>query len=263
MMGLLLVGCAQPKPSVWYCLAYNTPNNLQYKVDETSDRGWSRVHASSASQVRWRVDAETPTKERLRDVDLVVILNPEAKPWEGGAAPRLMQDADIEVLVDYVKTGGALLFASNQDYKHNIEKPQSNRLLQHFGMRMGNEDIGVKQLEIPKTNSAVGGLRWRFFFGSGVTLTKSGQCRREVWAWNDPQAPTLEGKPGDRVPLMAAAEVGSGRVIVVGDSGWTANGTIGHDDNWPVLWGQMRWLTRDRLSQKPPMLVPWSPPDSN
>jgi hypothetical protein len=130
-------------------------------------------------------------------------------------------------------------------------------------MRIGHEDIGLKLLDIPEGTPVVGGLRWRFFFGSGVTLIEGGLCRAEVWAYNDPQATTLEGKPGERVPLMVAAQAGSGRVIVVGDAGWTANGTIGHDDNWEILWRQIRWLTHNRLPKSPPMLVPWAAPDSD
>ena len=258
----LFVGCSGPKPIVWYCRTYNLPNHRHYGVDDTADRGWSRVHESLGSCVRWRVDAEMPTAERLRDVDLVVILNPEAESWEGGPAPHLMSDEEVGLLADYVEGGGALLFMSNQDEKHNIEKPRTNRLLERCGMRMRQGDIGLKILDIAEETPVVGGLCWRFFFGSPVELVEGAAAQAQVWAWNDPDAPTPEGEPGERVPLMAAAEVGAGRVIVVGDSGWTANGTIGLDDNWPILWRQIRWLTHDRLGQAPPALAPWTPPPS-
>ena len=45
LIGLVCVGCSKPKPNVWYCLAYNTPNNVQYKIDETGDRGWTNYLA--------------------------------------------------------------------------------------------------------------------------------------------------------------------------------------------------------------------------
>ena len=184
MTSALFVGCSGPKPTVWYCQAYNVPNHQQYKIDDTGDRGWSRVHESLGSCVHWRVDAEVPTAERLRDVDLVVILNPEAESWEGGPAPHLMNDEEVDVLVDYVEGGGALLFMSNQDEKHNIEKPRTNRLLEHFGMRMGQGDIGLKILDIAEGTPVVGGLCWRFFFGSPVEMVNGTPAR----VWGDASA---------------------------------------------------------------------------
>lgn len=261
VMSLLAVGCSATRPTVWYCLGYNTPNAPQYKVTDTGERGWSRVYATLMRHMDLRVSAMAPTPEQLAGVDVLIILNPEENRWEGGPAPRLMGDDDVRVLADYITGGGALLFGSNQDYMHNIEKTRTNRLLERFGMRVGTAPVGLKLLQIPDDAPVVGGLRWRFFFGSGVEFVEANCCRPEVWVWNDPAAPTLEDVPGDRVPLMAACETtSSGRVIVMGDSGWTANGTIGEDDNWVILWRQLRWLARGRLPAAPPAIGSWTPP---
>jgi hypothetical protein len=234
---------SKSQPVIWYCLAYNTPNVGQYKPAERSDRGWWRAAESLKAHVDLRVSDHVPTPDRLEGVDLVLIFNPEKAAWEGGPEPRHIEDAAATVLTDYIRAGGALLFMSNQDALHNVEKTESNRLLERFGLRVGRADIGIKILKLPKSSPVIGGLTWRFFFGSPLEVLKTPSARVEVWAWNDPGAETVEGEPGDRVPLLAGSRFGKGRVVVASDTGWTANGTIGLDDNWAILWKTINWLT--------------------
>lgn len=245
----------ESKPVIWYCLAYNTASAGQYKPAERSDRGWWRAAESLKAHVNLRVTDHVPTPDRLEGVALVLIFNPEKAAWKGGPAPRHIEDSDAAVLTDYIRAGGAMLFMSNQDELHNVEKAKSNRLLERFGVRVGRADIGIKILKLPKSSPIVGGLTWRFFFGSPLEVLDQPSAQVDVWAWNDPAAETVEGPPGQRVPLLVASRFGKGRVVVASDTGWTANGTIGFDDNWPVLWKLIDWLTPGHDLGEVPKLI--------
>jgi hypothetical protein len=124
-----------------------------------------------------------------------------------------------------VKQGGGLLILGNQE-AHNLEIRDLNGLLGRFGLALTNRYHDAKVLKIPATVPEIGGLRWAFYTGNEVVLTPGHPGRPTAWVTNDVQLPTATGKRNEPGILLAAAELGRGRVVVATDAGWITRNAL-------------------------------------
>lgn len=153
-----------------------------------------------------------PTKKNLKDVQAYIIVDPDT-PKET-ASPNYIGKRDIAAIRSWVKDGGTLVLMANDT--SNCEIPRFNALAQAFGISFTNKNInyipGGKEYEraavaIPEGNAVFPNTR-KIYAKEIVTLQVHGPGKALV-------------KKGEDI-VMATAEVGKGRVFVVGDP-WLYN----------------------------------------
>ena len=240
---------AKGKPVLLYSLYYHAQGEEQYLPDGT----YSETLARLKTDFEVRCHDEQLNQKTLADVDVLLIVNPSDKA-QGGPPPPHMTDDDIYEICLFVQRGGGLIFFSNQSTGHNCEKKDSNRLLEQFSMRITHWDVGVKVFPIPESTPLLGGLRWRFMWGSLLEVRRDHFARPKVLVENSPEIPVRmrqleaddtepepQGEVGPGGPLLATAQIGKGRVVVATDTGWTSNWGLGEADNWEIFRRLTRW----------------------
>jgi len=237
------------KPVLLYSLYFHAQGEEQYLPDGT----YSETLARLKSDFEVRCHDKQLNQKTLADVDVLLIVNPSDKA-QGGQPPPHMSENDVYEICLFVQRGGGLIFLSNQSTGHNCEKKDSNRLLEQFGMRVTHWDVGVKVFPIPESTPLLGGLRWRFMWGSLLDVRRDHFTRPRVLVENSPDIPVQmrqleaddtepqpQGEVGIRGPLLAMARIGQGRVVVATDTGWTANWALDEADNWEIFRRLTRW----------------------
>lgn len=247
------------RPVLLYCTHFTAEGEQQYAPDGP----FAEVLGRLEEEFDVRVSDERPTRGRLAGADVLLIVNPSDKAVDDGPPPHHVERADVRVVVNWVQSGGGLVFLSNQTEGHNVEKRAANELLREFGLRVTEYTIGVKRVAIPSEAPIVGGLRWAYYYGSPLAVEAGHFARPRTIVRNDPDVPAQQGKgvAGPDAPLLAAAEVGRGRVVVAGDTGWIADwallekepyGTIRGQDNWEIFRRLARWAAGLRPKPKRP-----------
>jgi hypothetical protein len=100
----------------------------------------------------------------------------------------------------------------------------------------------------------IGGLRWAYYTGNLVRLQPDHPARPRALVTNDLLQKPEKGARDQAGVLMAAAELGRGRVVVITDSGWISNDALSgkgigdvaikEHDNLQILRRLMLWLVR-------------------
>ncbi len=271
---VLLYGCAgggkpesgpadEPKPAdrpvLLYCTHFTAEGEQQYAPDGP----FAEVLGRLGEDFDVRVTDKRPTRGRLAGADVLLIVNPSDDAVDGGPLPHHVERADVHAIVNWVQGGGGLVFLSNQTEGHNVEKRAANELLREFGLGVTEYTIGVKRVAIPSGAPIVGGLRWAYYYGSPLAVDAGHFARPRAIVRNDPEVPAQQGKgvAGPDAPLLAIAEVGRGRVVVAGDTGWIADwallerepyGTIRGQDNWEMFRRLARWAAGLRAEAQRP-----------
>src|SRR5262249_42860839 len=127
----------------------------------------------------------------------------------------------------------------------------SNKLLARFGIQATNLYTDAKQIILPKGAPIIGGLRWGYYTGNLLLLDPSHPAKPRAIVTNDVNQKPLGGPRNQPGVLMAAAELGRGRVIVATDSGWISDSafsgegvgsvSIKEQDNWEIFHRLARW----------------------
>jgi hypothetical protein len=163
--------------------------------------------------------------ERLGDVDVLVIAHPSDPAWErttGAGSPRFSA-SELEAIEQFVRSGGGLIVlgeTENDKYGNNL-----NELLAPYRLRLENEtvqDYAHHHLSTPSwvLGELAGGDRGR---GGDLLARVGAACfyrATTIAAPDDATVPVRTGasatSPG--APMIAAAEHGDGRVVVLADS---------------------------------------------
>ncbi|HUU70823.1 MAG TPA: hypothetical protein VM186_14945 [Planctomycetota bacterium] len=244
-------GADQPaRPVLLYSLYYHAEGEEQY----LPAGNYSEILERLKEHFDVRVNADAMSRATLKDVAVLLIVNP-SEAARGGKTPPHVTERDAYEIALFVQNGGGLVFMSNQTPAHNCEKRDSNRLLAQFGMEVLHFDVGVKEFTIPKDAPIVGGLKWKYIYGSLLDVRPDHFAHPRVVLENDPAVPVIVGpagtapdapvgplgEVGPRGPILAIAEAGTGRVVVGTDGGWLANGTLEQADNWEIARRLFRW----------------------
>ena len=154
-------------------------------------------------------------------------------------------------MTEFVRKGGGLILMENQE-NHNLETEDSNKLLARFGIQATNLYTDAKELALPGATPIIGGLRWGYYTGNLLLLDAAHPARPRALVTNDLSQKPIQGPRDQAGVLMAAAEPGAGRVVVVTDSGWICdwafNGegvggvAIKQQDNWEIFHRLARWV---------------------
>ena len=154
------------------------------------------------------------------------------------------------MLTEFVGQGGGLIVSGNQE-NHNLEVEDMNKLLAQFGIQATNLYTDAKKLVLPKETPVIGGLRWAYYTGNLLLLDPTHPAKPRVLVMNDLNQKPPKGTRDQAGCLLAAAEPGRGRVVVVTDSGWLADWAFNEEgiggvaikgqDNWEIFRRLTRW----------------------
>lgn len=219
--GHLPLNVQESRPRVLYSRYFNAEGESRYLPDGS----YRKILADLGAPFSVTVNAEAPSASSLAGVDVVWISNPSAEAVEGNTAPPRFGPEAIAALREYVYGGGGLILMGNQE-DHNLETETTNALLGHFGLAWRDRYTDAKALKLSVDVPIIGGHTWAYYTGNLIELAADHPARPRCVVVNDlSQAP----EAGDRDQegcLLAVAEPGKGRVVLVTDSGWINNSVL-------------------------------------
>ncbi len=240
-------GVAADKPVLLYSRYFNAQGENRYEPEGV----YSEVMRRLREHFEVRINRQPISRDNLRGVRLVLVVNPSDKAAGTNAAPPHVTARDVENIADYVRAGGGLIVMENQE-NHNLEVEAMNRLLGRFGIQATNLYTDAKKLVIPKSAPLAGGLRWAYYTGNLLRVDDAHPAHPRAWIVNDLEQKPAKG-PRDQTGVLAAiAEPGQGRVAVVTDSGWITNWAFSEEgiggvaikgqDNWEIFRRLCDWV---------------------
>jgi hypothetical protein len=187
--------------------------------------------------------------EALRDMDIVVINNPEAPDRVPGVP--LISDEEINALVSFVSNGGSLIAILNSvgAGEEDFETVQLRKLLNRLGVDWNHDNTHYSDIPMSARNGYFYDIDL-FHYGAGCTLRFLPHAKDpEVWlkVKEDVTLPEVRG------PGIVKTRFGRGKVVVVGDGGSWGGGNMSRP------WAEnRRFLTQLFRHSKPSRQV--SPP---
>jgi hypothetical protein len=233
------------KPVLLYARYYNAEGESRYLPDGTFKAVLGRLR----EHFTVRVDRQPLTAESLADVKLLLIANPSDKAVGNHPPPPHVSPSDVKTLTGFVEHGGGLILMGNQE-NHNLEVEDVNKLLARFGLQFTNLYTDAKQLILPKQTPVIGGLRWAYYTGNQILLESRHPARPRALVVNDLAQKPIQGPRDQPGVLLAMAEPGAGRVVVVTDSGWITDDALsGKGIGGVAITAQDNWEIFRRLTQ--------------
>ena len=237
---------ADAQPVFLYSRYFNAQGEARYLPDGNFKDVLQRLGKDFAV----RVHDQPLTAETLAGVKVVMIANPSDQAVANHPRPHHFTAADGAALQRFVENGGALIVLGNQE-NHNLETEDTNRLLRQFGLQFTNRYTDAKLLPLPKKTPVIGGLRWGYYTGNQILIEARHAARPRALVNNDLNIKPAQGPRDEPGALLAVAEPGRGRVIVVTDAGWLCDwafeekgvgGVALHgQDNWEIFHRLVRW----------------------
>src|ERR1051326_1650049 len=217
-----LIAAEQPKPGAKPVLLYSRYLNAEGEARYLPDGNYKDVLERLSGDFQVRVHDKPFTPDALAEVTVLLIANPSDKAVGTHPPPHHLSSGDIEVLNRFVRRGGGLIMMENQE-NHNLEVEDTNKLLALFGIQATNLYTDAKQLVLPRETPIIGSLRWAYYTGNLLLLDRSHADHPRPLVTNDLEQKPVKGRRDQTGVLMASAEPGKGRVVVVTDSGWIAD----------------------------------------
>lgn len=237
---------APKKPVLLYSRYFNAIGETRYQPDGNYKEVLSRLRG----EFEVRVHAEPLNAKTLAGVNAVLIANPSEKAAGTNPPPHHVAAPDIAALTQFVQAGGGLIVLGNQE-AHNLETKNLNRLLAEFGLQLVDRHTDIKFLPLPKSTPVIGGLNWLYYSGDQVVLTAGHAASPRALVNNDPAIKPINGPRNEPGCLLATAELGKGRVVLITDAGWITDDslagkpigevTIKGADNWEIMRRLSRW----------------------
>jgi len=234
------------KPVLLYSRYFNAVGETRYQPDGNYKEVLNRLRG----EFTVRIHAEPLTAKTLAGVQAVLISNPSDKAAGTNPPPHHFAAPDIAALTKFVQSGGGLILMSNQE-NHNLEVPHFNALLAKFGLQLADRHTDIKLLPLPKEIPVIGGLNWLYYAGDQVVLTAGHPARPRALVNNDLAIKPINGPRNEPGCLLAVAEPGKGRVVLVTDAGWITDDSLAGkpigevmvkpSDNWEIMRRLSRW----------------------
>lgn len=240
---------AEAKPVLLYSRYFNAKGETRY----LPEGNYSDVLAKLRAEFDVRVHDQPLTSATLAGVQVVLISNPSDLAVGGNPAPPHVSAQDVSEFTRFVNGGGGVIIMGNQE-DHNLETTDLNRLLGRFGLQFTNIYSDAKPLLLPKETPLLGGLTWGYYTGNLILVDKGHAAKPRGLIMNDLKQKPLKGVRDHEGVLLAVAEPGRGRVVLVTDSGWITNsamdGTgvgdlvIKQQDNWEIFRRLAHWAAQ-------------------
>lgn len=257
MMGAAnLRGADAAKPVLLYTRYFNAAGETRYLPEGT----YKDILGLLRKDFDVRANSEPVTSKALQGVSVVLIANPSDEGVGTNPPPHHISATDSAVLARYVNRGGGLMVMGNQE-NHNLEIKNVNGLLGQFGIQFTNLYTDAKLLPVPKSAPIIGGMRWAYYTGNLCLLNTNHAAKPRGVVSNDLTIKPLGGQRDQDGVLMALAEPGQGRVLVVTDSGWMGNSALSGEgiggiamkehDNGEICARLLKWLAHKGAPAKP------------
>ncbi len=244
LFNLTFFARAADKPVFLYSRHFNAVGEARY----LPDGNFKDVLQRLGKDFDVRVHDQPLTAETLADVSVVLIANPSDQAVTGHPLPHHFDARDIAALTGFVQRGGGCIVMGNQE-NHNLEIEDTNKLLRQWGLQFTNLFTDAKLLPLPKATPVIGGLRWAYYTGNQVRIEKSHAAKPRALVMNDLRIKPAKGPRDEAGALLAVAEPGRGRVVVVTDAGWVADFAFDEKGvGGVVLKGQDNWEIFHRLA---------------
>jgi hypothetical protein len=234
------------KPVLLYSRCYNAEGENRYLPDGT----YKEVLRRLRDEFDVRIHNQPLTRETLAGAGVVLVANPSDKAVGANPPPRHVTQEDVKALTEYVVKGGGLIVMGNQE-NHNLEVDDLNKLLAHFGLQFTNLYTDAKKLAVPKETPVIGGLNWAYYTGNLLVPDRSHPAKPRALVTNDLNQKPVQGTRDQAGCLLATAEPGAGRVVLITDSGWITDMAldgrgigdvaIKEHDNWEIFRRLSRW----------------------
>ena len=219
----------------------------EFAPDDPQSSSYSRAaEALAARDFSVGRNRDAPlTADLLANADVLALLHPCDPRWErttSSGSPALAPD-EIEAMLAWVRAGGGLLVVT--EYEHDKYGDNLNDLLAPAGLRIENTRVFDRTACVP------GNPEWLFgeatpgsplahlagracFFRAGSCAT-TGRSARAAW-----RASANAHPPGACV--IACAESGGGRIVVVTDSLLFGDEHLGEHDHLQLWLNIVHWL---------------------
>jgi hypothetical protein len=245
-----LAGAAE-RPVLLYSQFLNAPGENRYPADGA----YRRVFDALREEFTVRTNAGPLNAQTLADVKVLLIANPNDRAHGANPPPAHLDGERAIALYNWLVGGGSLILMGNQE-NHNLETEQVNRFLGLTGLKWVPNHTDAKQLRLADDVALIGGLRWAYYTGNQIEVAPGHPARARCLVANDLAQKPLGGSRDEAGCLLALAEPGNGRVVLVTDSGWITNtaldGTgignvaIREHDNLEILLRLTRWAARKK-----------------
>jgi unsaturated rhamnogalacturonyl hydrolase len=223
----------------WKKDATGTNVRYHYTWDDKSNSGFSMLgDVFKTHGVRTASLEESPTPKNLKAADIYVIVDPDTD--KETTKPNFVGSKDIEVIKNWVKTGGVLVLLSNDSI--NAEFKHFNELAKQFGVQFNYDSknrVEGNQFEqgavlIPTNHS---------IFKTAKKLYIKELSSLQV------KAPAVTALKKEDINVMAVAKYGKGTVFVLGDP-WLYNEYVDGRkltpdfDNYKAASELVQWLIK-------------------
>jgi hypothetical protein len=215
---------AADKPVFLYSQYFNAPGENRY----SADGNYSQVLEALKKNYAVEVDDKPLNAANLSGTKVVLIANPNDQPHGTNAPPHHISGDDAIELYNWVQRGGGLILMGNQE-NHNLETRDVNQFLRLIGLKWADTYTDAKRIELPADLPILGGLTWAYYTGNQIEITPGHPSNARCLIESKAELPTLTGRRNTEGCLLAIAEVGSGRVVLVTDAGWIANWALNEE----------------------------------
>lgn len=244
LSGPLMAAEAPKKPVLLYSRHYNAVGETRYQPDGNYKEVLTRLRG----EFEVRVHAEPLTAKTLAGVNVVLIANPSDKAAGTNPPPPHVTAGDIAVLTRFIEQGGGLFIMGNQE-NHNFEFTDLNKLLARFGLQFAERFTDMKKITVPKDTPVIGGLNWGYYTGNQIVIESGHAAKPRPLISNDVTVKPINGPRNEPGCLLAVAEPGRGRVVLVTDAGWLTDDALSEKGiGGNVVKGQENWEIMRRLS---------------
>jgi hypothetical protein len=209
------------KPVLLYSRYYNAEGETRYLPDGT----FKEILRKLSEHFTVRIHRERLTASVLDDVSVLLIANPSDQPVGSNPPPPHMTLQDARLLVRYLSQGGGMILTANQE-NHNLEVQDMNILMVRLGLQFTNLYTDAKQLLIPPETPIVGGLKWGYYTGNLILVRDGYPARPRALITNDLTVKPINGTRDQAGTLLATAEPGFGRVVVITDTGFITDDAL-------------------------------------
>jgi hypothetical protein len=196
-----------------------------------------------------RLSREPLTTQSLAHVRVLCLGQPPRDTASSRPPPASISAAEVEPLMNFIDTGGAVLFFTRPSAGEDAPPRPEDRFLQGFGLTVGPVRIGPKTQRLPETNPLLGGLRWSASSLHVLDTSETSPLAGAVSVANDlAQKPVLPGGKDFSGVIMIWGQHGRGRLAVMADEGAlpSSTSTAPQADNAEILRRLFGWLESGR-----------------
>ena len=179
-----------------------------------------------------------PTVANLKNSSVYIIVDPDHK--KDNPTPNFVSDNDVKTISDWVKAGGSLLLMANDSA--NCELKNFNKLAAVFGVTYTDKSINMVKNDVYEQGVVYPGN------GNPVFKTTKKMFLKELSVLNI-KAPAKANATKDGDVIIATAQFGKGKVLIVGDP-WLYNEYVdgrklpAEYENYKAAEDLVKWLLR-------------------